>query len=88
MYIRLITSTLLILSSFYSYSQLWYITQGLNTDEVAWGVDTDDAGNIYWSVEQKNDFPYWYYNIVLKDDYLYITGETGSFGNGQLTITI
>ena len=27
-----------------SYSQLWYITNGLSTDEVAWGVDVDNAG--------------------------------------------
>lgn len=46
-------------------AQLWYITRGLNTDEVAWGVDTDSSGNIYWAVEEKYQFPYWYYDIVL-----------------------
>lgn len=46
-------------------AQLWYITRGLNTDEVAWGVDTDSSGNIYWAVEEKYQFPYWYYDVVL-----------------------
>ena len=48
-----------------SNAQLWYITRGLVTDEVAWGVDVDNAGNIYWTVEQKDQWPYWYYNIYL-----------------------
>lgn len=46
-------------------AQLWYITRGLNTDEVAWGVDIDSSGNIYWAVEEKYQFPYWYYDVVL-----------------------
>ncbi len=48
-----------------SFGQLWYITRGLSTDEVAWGVDTDNEGNIYWAVEEKNQWPFWYYNILL-----------------------
>jgi hypothetical protein len=48
-----------------SYGQLWYITRGLSTDEVAWGIDVDSAGNIYWAVEEKNQWPYWYFNIFL-----------------------
>ncbi|TRZ75262.1 MAG: T9SS C-terminal target domain-containing protein [Bacteroidetes bacterium] len=48
-----------------SFGQLWYITRGLSTDEVAWGIDVDSAGNIYWAVEEKNQWPYWYFNIFL-----------------------
>lgn len=48
-----------------SFCQPWYITRGLNTDEVAWAVDADSAGNIYWAIEEKDQWPYWYYNIVL-----------------------
>jgi hypothetical protein len=48
-----------------SYCQLWYITRGLDTDEVAWALDTDEQGNIYWAIEQKDQWPHWYYNIVL-----------------------
>ena len=47
------------------FGQLWYITRGLSTDEVAWGVDVDNDGNIYWAVEEKDQWPYWYYNILL-----------------------
>lgn len=46
-------------------AQTWYITRGLSTDEVAWGVDVDAEDNVYWAVEEKNEFPYWYYNINL-----------------------
>jgi len=46
--------------------QLWYLTRGIAAqDERAWGVDTDTDGNIYWSVEQKDVWPFWYYNIIL-----------------------
>lgn len=48
-----------------SFGQTWYITRGLSTDEVAWGVDVDDAGNVYWAVEEKDVWPFWYYNIHL-----------------------
>ncbi len=48
-----------------SFAQTWYITRGLSTDEVAWAVDVDSSGNIYWAVEEKDQWPYWYYNIVL-----------------------
>ncbi len=48
-----------------SFGQLWYVTRGLSTDEVAWGVDVESAGNIYWAVEEKNQLPFWYYNIFL-----------------------
>lgn len=48
-----------------SFGQLWYITRGLSTDEVAWGVDVDSMGNIYWAVEEKDQWPYWYYNVIL-----------------------
>jgi hypothetical protein len=49
-----------------SYAQLWFITRGLpNQDERAWGVDTDSSGNIYWAVEEKNPWPYWYFDIFL-----------------------
>jgi len=48
------------------FSQLWFATRGqAGQDDRAWGVDTDPAGNIYWSVEQKDLWPYWYYNIFL-----------------------
>lgn len=46
-------------------AQLWYITRGLDSDEVAWGVDVDSSGNIYWAVEEKYQFPNWYYDVVL-----------------------
>jgi hypothetical protein len=48
-----------------SSAQLWYITRGLSTNEVAWGVDVDSEGNIYWAVEEKDQWPYWYFNILL-----------------------
>jgi len=48
-----------------SFGQTWYITRGLSTDEVAWGVDVDNAGNIYWAIAEKDQWPYWYYNILL-----------------------
>lgn len=49
-----------------SQSSLWYITRGFSgRGEEAWGVDTDSAGNIYWAVERKDQWPYWYYNITL-----------------------
>lgn len=63
-----IIALLLIFSGFsttISLSQTWYITRGLSTDEVAWAVDVDSTGNIYWAVEEKNVFPFWYYNILL-----------------------
>jgi hypothetical protein len=31
-----------------SFGQLWYITRGLSGDDMAWAVDVDSAGNIYW----------------------------------------
>ncbi|MEK7257798.1 MAG: hypothetical protein AAB316_23780, partial [Bacteroidota bacterium] len=43
----------------------WYLTKGLATDEVAWAVDVDGEGNVYWAIEQKDQFPFWYFNIVL-----------------------
>ena len=46
-------------------AQLWYLTRGLGTDEVAWGVDVDSAGNIYWAVEEKYQSPFWYYDVLL-----------------------
>lgn len=49
----------------YSQNNLWYFTRGLATDEVAWAVDTDSAGNIYWAVEEKNQWPFWYFDIFL-----------------------
>lgn len=46
--------------------QLWYLTRGMPAqDERAWGVDTDTLGNIFWAVEQKDQWPNWYYNIFL-----------------------
>ncbi len=64
-----ISSVLLCLGIFFfpsrSYSQLWYITKGLSTDEVAWGVDVDNAGNVFWAVSEKDVWPFWYYNILL-----------------------
>ncbi len=48
-----------------SFGQLWYITRGLSTNEVAWGIDVDSVGNIYWAVEEKNQWPYNYFNIYL-----------------------
>ncbi len=44
----------------------WYITRGISgqVDE-AWGVDVDSSGNIYWAVEEKDQWPFWYFNIVL-----------------------
>ena len=47
-----------------SQNTLWYLTRGLTSDEVAWAVDTDEEGNIYWAIEQKDQWPYWYYNIA------------------------
>lgn len=49
----------------FSQSGLWYITRGLSTDEVAWAVDADTSGNIFWAVEEKDQWPYWYYNIIM-----------------------
>jgi len=49
-----------------SSAQLWYITRGLpNQDERAWGVDVDSAGNVFWAVEEKDQLPHWYFNILL-----------------------
>lgn len=48
-----------------SSGQPWYLTRGLPTDEVSWAVDVDSSGNIYWAVEEKDQWPYWYYNIIL-----------------------
>ncbi|HOY33006.1 MAG TPA: T9SS type A sorting domain-containing protein [Bacteroidales bacterium] len=47
-------------------SPLWYLTRGISgqSDE-AWGVDADSAGCLYWAVEEKNQWPHWYYNIIL-----------------------
>ncbi|OFX38129.1 MAG: hypothetical protein A2X08_08960 [Bacteroidetes bacterium GWA2_32_17] len=62
------TFTLIILIQLFvanSFGQLWYLTRGLSTDELAWAVDADSTGNIYWAIEEKNQFPYWYYNIIL-----------------------
>ena len=47
------------------FAQLWYTTRGLTGEDRAWAVAADTQGNIYWAVEQKDQFPYWYYNIVL-----------------------
>ena len=55
----------LILLSTRTFGQGWYLTRGLATDEVAWAVDVDSSGNVYWAVEEKDQWPYWYYNIVL-----------------------
>ncbi|MFH0760635.1 MAG: T9SS type A sorting domain-containing protein [Bacteroidota bacterium] len=56
----------LLLAPAAGYCQLWFATRGQAAqDDRAWGVDTDSAGNIYWSVEQKDLWPYWYYNIYL-----------------------
>ncbi|HAQ37445.1 MAG TPA: hypothetical protein DCX89_04800 [Saprospirales bacterium] len=43
----------------------WYITRGPDTDEVAWAVDVDDSGNVYWAIDQKDKWPFWYYNVVV-----------------------
>lgn len=43
----------------------WYITRGPATDEVAWAVDVDETGNLYWAVEHKDKWPFWYYNVVV-----------------------
>lgn len=43
----------------------WFITRGQSTDEVAWAVDVDQTGNIYWAIEQKDKWPFWYYNIIV-----------------------
>lgn len=48
-----------------SIAQLWYKTQGLVDEDRAWAVDTDEEGNIYWAVEQKDISPFLYYNITL-----------------------
>ncbi len=65
-----------------SFGQLWYITRGLSTDEVAWGVDADNAGNIYWAVEEKDQWPFWYYNILLFkiDSTAHQLWQSNSFG--------
>lgn len=48
-----------------SFAQLWYITHGLSTDDEAWAVAVDSAGFVYWAVEEKNQWPFWYFNIFL-----------------------
>jgi hypothetical protein len=54
----------LLVSYSQAHCQLWFLTRGMPAqDERAWGIDTDMDGNIYWSVEQKDLWPYWYYNI-------------------------
>jgi hypothetical protein len=64
LFILLLLLILLLVSN--SFAQLWYLTRGLsNQDERAWGVDVDNAGNIYWAVEEKDQWPYWYYNVFL-----------------------
>lgn len=63
--IKLILVFLLFILIQNSIGQVWYITRGLSTDEVAWGVDVDHEGNILWAVEEKDQWPYWYYNILL-----------------------
>lgn len=62
---KIINIFILILLATNAFGQTWFITRGLSTDEVAWGVDVDKAGNIYWAVEEKDQWPYWYYNILL-----------------------
>ena len=79
--------TLFVLLQFFavnSFGQLWYITRGLTTDEVAWAVDVDSAGNIYWAVEEKDQWPYWYYNILLFkiDANGQQVWQSNSWGNG------
>src|SRR3972149_9289229 len=67
-----------------SFGQLWYITRGLSTDEIAWAVDVDSAGNIYWAVEEKDQWPYWYCNIILFkiDSNAQQVWQKNSWGNG------
>lgn len=49
-----------------SLAQPWYITRGTsNSVDVSWGLDVDNAGNIYWAVEEKNPTPYGFYDINL-----------------------
>lgn len=65
---RLVLLLLLFLPLFSSnaFAQLWYITRGIaNQDERAWAVDGDSIGNIYWAVEEKDQWPHLYYNILL-----------------------
>ncbi|OFY50605.1 MAG: hypothetical protein A2X22_08100 [Bacteroidetes bacterium GWF2_49_14] len=56
---------LLLLSAVQVQGQLWYLTRGTDADEVAWGVDADSLGSVYWAVAEKNQWPFWYYNITL-----------------------
>lgn len=59
----------LLLTQFFgsnSFAQLWYLTRGLpNQDERAWAVDVDSTGNIYWTVVEKDQWPHWYFNVLL-----------------------
>jgi len=76
---------LFLLSSLFSSNssaQLWYLTRGLSSDEVAWAVDADSAGNIYWAVEEKDRWPYWYFNIILYkiDSSGYQVWQSASYG--------
>ena len=67
-----------------SFAQTWYLTKGLSTDEVAWGVDVDSVGNIYWAIEEKDQWPYWYQNILLFkiDSNAKQIWQSTSWGNG------
>lgn len=47
------------------FAQLWYKTQGLVDEDRAWAVDTDEFGNVYWAVIQKDVSPFFYFNITL-----------------------
>lgn len=64
-----VATMFLLLSIFYvsnCNAQPWYITRGFaNSVDVAWGVDVDSVGNIYWAVEQKNPQPYGFFDINL-----------------------
>jgi hypothetical protein len=49
-----------------SFAQPWYITRGTsNSVDVSWGLDVDNAGNIYWAVEEKNPTPNGFFDINL-----------------------
>lgn len=50
----------------FSSAQTWFTTRGLEKqDERAWAIATDQEGNLFWALAEKNAWPYWYYNIVL-----------------------
>ena len=48
----------------YSQSSLWYITRGGQSQDQAWGVDTDSSGNIYLSTCEIQLYS-WYWDIFL-----------------------